>query len=158
MSQRFHDEHEGLDGMPTERLWARWRWLYVPFGHALLMFIVMSTWWRLAPPATQADSIIWAAKESLFQGGVLLVFTALLLWALPRILVRHAVYIALASTACRNLVDLVAIQIYGPTTNNGERLDRTVASCVVVLLVSSLIIRMTARIPPEESLERTHEN
>ncbi len=77
----------------------------------------------------------------MFQGGVLLVLTGLLLWALPRILVRHAVYVASASVVSRWLVDLAAIYVSGPITNNGERLDRTVVTYAVVLLLSSVVIR-----------------
>ena len=124
----------------------------MPFGHAVLTFIVMTTWCWLAsrsagvPPASfllKADAIWWIAKEALFQGGVLLVLTALLLWAVPRILVRHVGYVALVSVASARLVDLAALYVAGPIRNNGERLDRTVVTYVVVLLLSSVVIRRT---------------
>jgi len=148
----------------VERAPARWRWLWVPVGHAVLTFFFMTTWWWLeprpaeAPPANfllEADSIWWIAKEAIFQGGVLLVPTGLLLWALPRILVRHVVYVAWSSGVSRWLVDLAAIYVSGPVTNNGERLDRTVVTYGVVLLLSSVVIRRAGSMSPNTSLERT---
>jgi len=145
---------------------ARWKWLCVSLGHAVLTFLFMTTWWWFeprpteAPPANfllEADTIWWMAKEAMLQGGVLLVLTGLLLWALPRIQVRHAVYVASVSVVTRWLVDVVAIYVSGPFTNNGERLDRTVVSYGVVLLLSSVVIRKLAVMSPNTSLERTRE-
>jgi hypothetical protein len=102
---------------------------------------VLIFWWRPVPPLSGAGLIIWAGTEALLQGGILLLLTALLLWAVPRIFVRQSIYIAVTSAACRGLVDLVAEYLSGPVTNNGDRLDRTVATYCVVVLVSALIIR-----------------
>jgi hypothetical protein len=145
-----------VEGVP-----ARWRWLFVPLGHAALMFTVLILWWRPVPRPSGAEAIRWAASEALFQGGVLLLLTILLLWAVPRICLRYAMYISVASAVSRSFVDFAAAYLSGPTTNNGERLDRTVVTYFVVLLLSSVIIRMTARgvVPtlPNTSLERTRE-
>ena len=124
---------------------ARWRWLIVPVGHKVLTFILPIMWWRPVPLPSQVDTIKWAATEALFQGAVLLLLTGLLLWAVPRILVRHAVYVAVASAASRSLVDLAAIYISGPTTTNGVRLDRTIVTYGLVFLLSGVVIRMTKR-------------
>jgi hypothetical protein len=146
---------------PLEGVPARWRWLFVPLGHAALTFIVLVVWWRPVPRPSEVDAIGWAAREALFQGGVLLLLTILLLWVVPRIFVRHAVYVAVASTLSRSFVDLAAFYLSGPRTNNGERLDRTIATYCVVLLLSSVIIRMAGRsvaaMSPNKSPERTRE-
>ena len=145
-----------VEGVP-----ARWRWLFVPLGHAALMFTLLILWWRPVPRPSGTDAIKWAAGEALFQGGVLLLLTILLLWAVPRIRLRHAMYISVASAESRSLVDLAAAYLSGPTTNNGERLDRTIVTYFVVLVLSSVIIRMAARgvapMSPNKSLERTRE-
>src|SRR5688572_27187044 len=87
-----------VDDSVAERAPARWRWLYVPFGHTVCTFILMTMWALLATNfLLQADEILWNIKEAVFQGAVILVITTLILWAVPRILVRHAVYVALAS-------------------------------------------------------------
>lgn len=145
-----------LEGAP-----ARWRWLFVPIGHAALTFALLVIWWRPVPQPSEEDAIVWAAKEALFQGGVLLLLTILVLWALPRILVRHAIYVAVASAVSRSLVDLAGLYLSGPRTNNGERLDRTIATYCVMLLLGSVIIRIARRrvaaMAPDKSLERTRE-
>lgn len=128
-----------------ERAPARWRWLLVPLGHTVLTFVLLLIWWRPVPQPSEADTIMWAVEEALFQGGVLLLLTAVLLWAVPRIFMRHVVYVAMASAVSRSLVDLVGIFVSGPTTNNGERLDSTIVTYAVVFLLSSVIIRITGR-------------
>jgi len=138
---------------------ARWRWLFVPLGHAALMFTLLIVWWRPVPRPSEVDAIKWAASEALFQGGVLLLLTILLLWVVPRIRLRHAMYVSVASAVSRSFVDLAAVYLSGPSTNNGERLDRTIVTYCVVLLLSSVIIWMAARrvvpMSPNKSLERT---
>jgi hypothetical protein len=145
-----------LEGVP-----ARWRWLFVPLVHAALTFIILVVWWRPVPRPSNVEAIRWAASEALFQGGILLLLTILLLWAAPRILLRHAIYVAVASAVSRSLVDLAAIYLSGPRTNNGERLDRTIATFCVVLVLSIVIIRITGRTTatrsPNRSLERTRD-
>jgi hypothetical protein len=135
------------------RVPARWRWLFVPFGHAMLAFAFMAALWleplrEAAAPEHllgKTDAILWIAKEALFQGGVLLVLTTIFLWAVPRILPRHAAYIAITSAVSWYLVELAACYLSGPTSNNGERLDRTVMTYIVVLLLCSVIIRRMGR-------------
>lgn len=155
MTRGLHDppippvEDTAIASVPT-----RWRWLFVPFGHALLAFAFMVASLWCAPRSEDAplsnllrdkDSLLWIAKEALFQGGVLLVLTSILLWAVPRIYPRHATYIAVTSAVSWYLVELAASYISGPTSNNGERLDRTVVTYIVVLILCSVIIRRTGR-------------
>jgi hypothetical protein len=144
-----------------EVLPARWRWLVVPLGHAALTFTLLVIWWRPVPRPSEVDAIKWAAGEALFQGGVLFLLTILVLWALPRIFLRHAIYVAVASAVSRGIVDLAALYLTGPSTNNGERLDRTIATYCVVLLLSSVIIRLAGRsvspMSPNTSLERSRD-
>ena len=145
-----------VENFLPERAPARWIWLFVPFGHAALTFIFMTMWCLLVTNfLLDGDRVWWIAKEALFQGAVLLVLTAPLLWALPRILVRHVAYVALASVASARLVDLAALYVAGPITNNGERLDRTVVTYGVVLLLCSVVIRRTVVMSPNTSPERT---
>jgi hypothetical protein len=133
----------------VERPAARWKWLFVPFGHATLTFFFMVAWSRLAPRPAEAPPAYWAldaftawwmVKDALFQGGILLGIAVVLLWALPRIHLRQAAYVALASAAATFMVDLADAYLRG-TITNGEYLDRTVVTCALVLLLSGVIIR-----------------
>ena len=128
---------------------ARWRWLCVPIGHATLTFLFLVAWLWFAPrpgvaliPIWTLDSEAtwWIVKNALFQGGILLGVAVVLLWALPKIHLRHVEYVALATAAATFVVDLVDANLRGSITN-GEYLDRTVVTCAVVLLLSSVIIR-----------------
>jgi hypothetical protein len=145
---------------------ARWKWLCVPFGHAALTLALLISWWWLEPrpadaPAAnltlEANWVGGMVIEALFQGGVLFVATILMLWALPRIYLRHVAYVSIVSGAAGYIAAWVTYFIRGPHTTNGEHLDRIVVTYGVVLLLSSVVIGARAKLPPNKSLERTRE-
>ena len=149
-----------------ERGPARWKWLYVPIGHAAWMFVAMVAI-GLYLTRTDDESLLdwlfnahayWAvAKVALFQGGILLLITTFLLWALPPILNLHAVYLSLASAMSRLIVNIGHCYLLGPMTTNGEKLKSVVVTYVVILVVSSVVIRRSRPRPPNTLLERPGE-
>lgn len=117
--------------------------------------IVLRQLWALPYEGFSASRLfdVEAARaifaEALFQGGVQLLMTVAVLWALPRILVRHAVYIAVASVIFRFVVSSVEAQLLGPMQTNGEHLQSVAATYVVVLVVCSIIVRRKLPVAPK---------
>ena len=84
----------------------------------------------------------WTVRDVLFQAGILLGISVALLWALPRIQLRHAAYVALFSAVAAFMVDL-ADSYWRPTLTNGEYLNRIAVTGAAVFLLSGFIIRKT---------------
>jgi hypothetical protein len=123
----------------------------VPGGHAALTFFwLLASWWWVQPAEAGAlnfsldpAALKWIAKEAMYQCGVILVVTCLLLAALPRIHLRHAVYISLASAVAAYVVHSAAAYVSRPITTNGEHLMDIVLTFVVVLLIGGVVIRQS---------------
>jgi hypothetical protein len=81
----------------------RWNWLLAPVGYATLAFLFfLGEWWWQQP--TESGSLNFSLdtralrlifKEALYQGVIVLVITSISLSMLPRIQLRHAVYVSL---------------------------------------------------------------
>ena len=128
---------------------ARWKWLMVPGGHAALTFFwLLASWWWVQPAEAGAlnfsldpAALKWIAKEAIYQCGIILPVTCLLLAALPRIHLRHAVYISVASAVAAYVVHSAAAYLRRPITTNGEHLMDIVLTYALVLLISGVLIR-----------------
>lgn len=121
----------------------------VPVGHAAIIFLwFLASWWWLQPAESgelnfslDPEALKSMAKEATYQCGLVLVVTCLLLGALPRIHVRHAIYVSLASVVATFLVMLVAATAHRPITTNGGQLMTIVLTSAAVLLLSGAVIR-----------------
>jgi hypothetical protein len=128
---------------------ARWKWLIVPIGYAALNFFwFLASWWWVQPAESGSLSfsldvaaLKLMAREATYQGGVVLVVTCLLLAALPRIHLGHAVLVSLASVVATYGVFFAAAYLRRPITTNGGQLMSIVSICGVVLLISGVFIR-----------------
>jgi hypothetical protein len=127
----------------------RWNWLLAPVGYATLAFLFfLGEWWWQQP--TESGSLNFSLdaralrlifKEALYQGVIVLVITSISLSMLPRIQLRHAVYVSLASLVAMYVVGFAAAWMRTPITTNGGQLMAIVATYAVVLLISAVIIR-----------------
>jgi len=126
----------------------RWKWLLAPVGYAALTFLwMLESWWWHQPTQSgslnfslDGDALKWMARESPYQGMVVLIVTALLFSILPRIHLRHAACVSLASVVAVNVAYFVAVFVRRPIATNGEQLVAIVVTYAVVLLVSRALI------------------
>jgi hypothetical protein len=126
---------------------ARWMWLMVPVGHAALLFCwFLVSWWWVQPAESDFNfsldpaALTWMAREAVYQCGVVLVVSCLLLAALPRINWHHAIYVSLASAVAVHVVHVTGAHLRGSITN-GEHFMSLVLTNAAVLLISGAFIR-----------------
>jgi hypothetical protein len=137
---------------------ARWRWLIVPVGYAALIFFwFLASWWWVQPAESgtlsfslDAGTLKSMTREATYQGALVLVVTCLLLPALPRIHLRHAVLVSLASVVATYVVFFAAAYLRRPITTNGGQLMGIVSICGVVLLISGVLIRRRKQVSCSE--------